>query len=151
MPSCCRAFGAKRAKVMSASKYEFKFTHDGRMPRHVLGLIEQFVRQSPVNVPISVTLKIWKPRKTSQQVRYWRGVVIPTFCEWVGEPDADDMHDTLMHKLWPEGCTVKDDGFGGKRLKRASLADMTIDEVAKLIDRAVAFGAQQGIAVPPPS
>ena len=99
------------------------------------------------NGHVVVTVKVQRPQRSSQQNRFWHGVVIPLFAEHCGE-EFDDMKDILALNLIPKEVTDITTGEVHKIPGHTSA--LNTREFNDLIERAQRLGASMGIDIPDP-
>lgn len=97
--------------------------------------------------PVEVSIKVARPSRSSQQNRYWHGVVIPLFAEHCGY-EFDEMKDALALKLLPREVT--DLETGEVRIVPGHTSQLNVKEFNELIERAQRLGAEMGIYIPDP-
>jgi hypothetical protein len=96
---------------------------------------------------VVVEVKLQRPQRSSQQNRFWHGVVIPLFAEHCGY-DLLEMKDVLALRLIPKEVT---DMNGERQLVPGHTADLNVKDFNDLIERAQRLGAELGIYVPDPN
>lgn len=97
--------------------------------------------------PVSIDIKVEKPTRSSQQNRYWHGVVIPAFSEHCGY-DVAEMKDALALELIP--TEVTNFKTGEITIAPGHTSRLTVSEFNSLIERAQRLGAEMGIYIPDP-
>lgn len=96
---------------------------------------------------VVVEVKVQRPQRSSQQNRYWHGVVIPLFAEHCGY-DLHEMKDVLALKLIPKEVT---DLNGETRTVPGHTSDLSVKDFNDLIERAQRLGAELNIYIPDPN
>jgi hypothetical protein len=96
---------------------------------------------------VVVTVKVQRPSRSSQQNRFWHGVVIPLFAEHCGYEFAE-MKDALALKLIPR--EVVDLSTGEVCMVPGHTSALNTREFNDLIERAQRLGAEMGIDIPDP-
>jgi hypothetical protein len=96
---------------------------------------------------VIVTVKVQRPHRSSQQNRYWHGVVVPLFAEHCGYEFAE-MKDALALELLPK--EVIDLKTGEIKIVPGHTSDLNTKEFNDLIDGAQRLGAEMGINIPDP-
>ncbi len=78
-----------------------------------------------------------KPRtQGTQQLRYYRGVVIPDVAHWSGYTDPDDwadVHDAMAWKF----LRLPDGQFGQPRRRSTAKSDLSLEEMSAYIDQVI--------------
>ena len=93
---------------------------------------------------LEVIIRKRKSQRSSQQNRYYFGVVIKLIGEYCGY-DTDDMHEALAMKfLRIEDCPIT----GAPRRKRTPKTNTA--EFAAYVDQCIRFGAELGVVIPEP-
>jgi hypothetical protein len=100
--------------------------------------------------PIQIEITPVRAETSTQQIRYYRGVVLRMIAEHAGEDD-DSMHEMLLQELAPK-LVLKSTVDRRKRKKRPKRSkDMTTIEFTQFIDKARAFGLSfYGLNIPDP-
>lgn len=84
--------------------------------------------------------------KTYDQVKYWFAVPVPLLAEHCGTT-VKRMHRDLLGECFG----YETNGFGKVVPIKPSLADLTVEETADLIDWVLIFGPTElGVVIPPP-
>lgn len=91
-----------------------------------------------------------KASTSTQQIRYYRGVVLPMIAQESGYDD-DAMHEVLIQELAPK-VTIKSKLDGRKRKKFSKRSnDMTTAEFSEYVEKVRRFAATfYGINIPDP-
>lgn len=97
---------------------------------------------------VTVTVKVSRPQRSSQQNRFLHGVVIPLFAEHCGY-DVDDMKDVLALKLIPKEIT--DPVTGEVTTVPGHTSELTTREFNDFLERCQRLGAEMGIDIPNPN
>lgn len=87
---------------------------------------------------IVVTIKKRQRRQGNQQLRYYRGVVIPDIARACGHVDPDEffaIHDALAWKF----LRLPDSEFGTPRRRSTGKDDLAQDEMSKYIDDVITW------------
>lgn len=113
-----------------------------------LGRFRHAMQGFPEGAQVSVRVKVERPQRSSQQNRFWHGVVIPLFAEHCGY-DFEDMKDALALELLPR--EVVDVKTGEVHKVPGHTSSLTTKEFNELIERAQRLGASMGIYVPDPN
>lgn len=93
---------------------------------------------------LEVIIRKRKSQRSSQQNRYYFGVVVTLIGDYCGY-DADDMHEALAMKfLRIEDCPIT----GSPRRKRTPKTNTK--EFADYVDQCIRFGAELGVVIPEP-
>ena len=91
---------------------------------------------------VEAVIKPHRERRSSQQNRYYHGVVVALLAEHCGY-DHDDMHEALAMKfLRIEDCPVT----GAPRRKRTPKTNTA--EFAAYVDACIRLGAELGVVIP---
>lgn len=98
--------------------------------------------------PVVIEVKAAKPTRSSQQNRYWHGVVIPAFAEHCGY-EFEEMKDALALKLIPK--ELDDMDTGEVRIVPGHTSELNVKEFNDLIERAQRLGAEMNIYIPDPN
>lgn len=94
---------------------------------------------------IEVVVKPYRAQRSSQQNRYYHGVVVALLAEHCGY-DHDDMHEALAMKfLRIEDCPVT----GAPRRLRTPKADTK--QFADYLDACIRLAAEHGVVIPEPN
>jgi hypothetical protein len=92
-----------------------------------------------------ITVKVLRESRSSQQNRFYHGVIIPLFAEHCGY-EFDEMKDALALKLIPR--EVVDLDTGEVRIVPGHTSQLNTKEFNDLIERAQRLGAEMGIDIP---
>lgn len=93
---------------------------------------------------VGITVKVHRNTRSSQQNRYYFGVVVKMLADHCGY-EVDEMHEALAYRfLRIEDCPVT----GAPRRKRTP--DTNTSEFAEYVDACVRFGAELGVVIPDP-
>jgi hypothetical protein len=87
---------------------------------------------------VAVTVKRRPRMQGPQQLRYYRGVVIPDIATACGYPDPDEyqqVHEGLAWKF----LRLADGPFGEPRRRSTSKGDMSLEELTAYIDRVITW------------
>lgn len=87
---------------------------------------------------VVVSVKRRPKRQGNQQLRYYRGVVIPDIARACGHVDPDefyDVHDALAWKF----LRLPDSEYGTPRRRSTSPDDLAQDEMSKYIDDVITW------------
>jgi len=80
-----------------------------------------------------------KPRgQGTQQLRYYRGVVVPDIAEACGYSDPDDYQSVHEAMAW-KFLRLPDGPFGEPRRRSTSKSDLTLDEMTRFLDQVITF------------
>lgn len=120
---------------------------DGKLQVQNRALFEAAIRRFPEGVVV-VGVKTSRPKRSSQQNRYWHGVVIPLFAEHCGN-EVDEMKDILALKLIPKDIT--DPKTGEVYRVPGHTSELNVKDFNALIERAQRLGAEYGIYIPDPN
>lgn len=113
------------------------------------GLItfRQAMGSFPEGAHVRIRVDVERPSRSSQQNRFWHGIVVKAFAEHCGE-EFDDMKDILALHLLPKEVT---DMTTGEVIKvPGHTSDLNTKEFNDLIERAQRLGAEMGIDIPNP-
>src|SRR5262245_5435283 len=97
---------------------------------------------------ITVVVKKWARKRSTNQNRFWWGVVVPMFAERCGyQPwEHEAVHDELMRVL----LGMREGGHAALPIRESS-AKLTTAEFNVLIERAQVFAAEKlGLVIPDP-
>jgi hypothetical protein len=84
---------------------------------------------------------------TDPQRRFYRGVVVPIFAEFMGEPSDEYVHQVLAWRF----LRIEDDQWGTPRRKSTAKGKMTDQEMSDYIDRLISWGTvEHGLRFPEP-
>lgn len=119
---------------------------NGKLQMHGRALFEEAMRRFP-NGPVIVEVKTTKPQRSSQQNRFWHGIVIPLFAEHCGY-ELHEMKDALALKLIPKEVANMD--TGEIQIVPGHTSDLNVKEFNDLIERAQRLGAEMDIYIPDP-
>lgn len=112
-----------------------------------------FARVNLRNQPFEITWQRKVRHRTTPQVAYYFGVVIPELAAGVGyrRDEHYQLHDGLMHKFWPlepdkltkaprrRRLTLKDKGCG---------APLTDEEMGIHLEQVIILAAEEGVVIP---
>lgn len=95
-----------------------------------------------------LTLEPERKSNTDAQRRFYRGVVVPIFAEWMGEPDLEQTHQALAWKF----LRIEDHPVAGTpRRKSTARGKMSDKEMRDYLDRLIAWGTVDcGLLFPEP-
>lgn len=94
---------------------------------------------------VELTIRKRKTARTSQQNRFYFGVVVKLLAEHCGY-ERDEMHEALaMRFLRIEDCPVT----GAPRRKRTPQTDT--EEFGQYLDSCIRLAAEQGVIIPDPN
>lgn len=108
-----------------------KFTLDDRPA--FLRSLEKFKGQEVV-----LTVKKPPKRQSPNQLRYYRGVVVPDIADAMGHADPDEFQSVHEGLAW-KFLRLPDGPMGEPRRRSTSPTDMAMDELAKYIDQVIIF------------
>lgn len=111
----------------------------------VRGLMRAHLLRVKPGTAIEVTLKRWRNKRSGKASRYYFGVVVPLIAEHCGY-DKQEMHELLAMRF----LRIEDDPITGAP-RRKSTADADSPEFSEYVDRCIAFGAELGVEIPPPT
>lgn len=97
---------------------------------------------------IGVRFEVLREKRSSQQNRFWHGVVIPAFAEHCGY-EFDEMKDVLALRLLPK--EIVDLQTGEVRIVPGHTSSLNTKAFNDLIERAQRLGAEMGIYIPDPN
>lgn len=120
---------------------------NGRLQMTGRALFEAAMRRFP-NGYVRVRIDVARPTRSSQQNRFWHGVVIPLFAEHCGY-DVDDMKDVLALRLLPK--EIVDRETGEVHTVPGHTSELNTKQFNELIERAQRLGAEMGIDIPDPN
>ena len=96
-----------------------------------------------------VTVKYYKPSKSSDQLGYYFKIIVPIVADYMGET-AKGAHMALKHE-----CLVFTRSFknfnGDTVVERPSIKDLKINEMAQYITSVIQFMGSMGVTIPPPT
>lgn len=101
--------------------------------REFRGWLKKFCGQEVI-----VSVRRRPKRQSPQQLRYYRGVVVPDIADACGYSDPDDfqaVHEGLAWKF----LRLPDGPFGEPRRRSTSPTDMAMDELARYIDQVITY------------
>lgn len=87
---------------------------------------------------VLVTIRRRPRTQGTQQLRYYRGVVIPDLAEACGYTDPDEyesVHDAMAWKF----LRLPDGPFGEPRRRSTSKADLSLEDMTQYIDKVITF------------
>jgi hypothetical protein len=94
---------------------------------------------------VELTIRKRKTARTSQQNRFYFGVVVKLLAEHCGY-ERDEMHEALaMRFLRIEDCPIT----GAPRRKRTPQTDT--EEFGQYLDSCIRLAAEQGVVIPDPN
>jgi hypothetical protein len=119
----------------------------GQLQPEGLVTFRQAMQSFPEGAHVRIRVDVERPKRSSQQNRFWHGIVIPAFADHCGEEIAD-MKDILALHLLPKEVT--DMSNGEVRIVPGHTSDLNTKEFNDLIERAQRLGATMGINIPDP-
>ena len=103
-----------------------------------------FVAAQPL--PLEVSAKPWKPKRSNEANAYLWGVVYKAFTDVLDGWDAEDVHEYLLGECFGWDQIT---GMGRVRLKPVKRSSrMTKKEFADYVDFCIRKGAEHGVFVP---
>ena len=113
----------------------------GKLALHQKELFAKYLHS--LRGEVEIIVRKWKKRRTSNQNKYYWGVVVPILCDSLGYSN-EEMHDALKWKFLRNKereklPTVK------------STSGLSTIEFNNYIDEIVRWAAQEGIVIPDPS
>jgi hypothetical protein len=120
---------------------------DGKLKVSGQALFTEAMRRFP-NGFVRLRVDTARPSRSSQQNRFWHGVVIPAFAEHLGY-EFEEMKDALALKLIP--LEVTDIETGEVKIVPGHTSALNTKAFNDLIERAQRFGAGLGVYVPDPN
>lgn len=122
--------------------------------RHVKAAMSFYVGASMKNSVVEIVIRKKRKDRTSPQVAYYFGVVIPEFAHFEGYRRDEHymLHDGLMFKFWP---LEADKVTKAPRRRRLTLKDgvgpeppLSDEEMGIHIEQVVIFAAERGCVIP---
>jgi len=93
-----------------------------------------------------VTIKVYKPSKTREQLGYYFSTLVPIAASEFGLT-KQEAHEALKVELL---TPIVAEGFKGRITYYRSVSKMKVDEMSQYIDQCIIFLASQGLTVPSP-
>ena len=130
----------------------------GELKPLALLAFRQAMKRFPDGARVVIGVKVLKPRRSTQQNKYWHGVVIPYFMDHFNEHRPagtaaytfEQVKDILARKLLPTSEVIDPEtGETFCVLGKTSLLSTT--EFNDLKERAQVWGAELGLYVPDPN
>jgi hypothetical protein len=124
--------------------FHIQVNSEGKLPKKAIADLQECFRSfSKKHITISVDKY---KKKSNQQLRYWRGVVVKAFSEYTGY-DEDEMHEILKFKCdWWEYKEINGEKY--KVTKSITLASTT--DFMSIIDKAQRWGSELGFVINDP-
>jgi hypothetical protein len=101
---------------------------------------------------VTMQIEEFKPKRSSNQNRFWFGVVIPLVRSWFLEHgynfDAEEVHDYIVRRVWKHTEVVNLDDEPYER--RLSSTKLEKPEWEKMVDLTRVWGAERGLQIPFP-
>lgn len=99
---------------------------------------------------VDITIKKHRKDRTSDQNRYYWGVVIPILADYFGHDNAEDMHSDLKEKFNPVESKIQPGKMiGGTTTKMSTVEFMAADD--SYVERIARWAATEyQLFIPPP-